>query len=270
MSRVRAAPAAALLATFALVGCGESAEDVVTETARNISDIRSGRLDMRMVVQARTPEAERGEVGFELSGPFALPRGGGLPRADVEYTQIAGDRRGTVTLVSTGEAAFVEVGGQAYELPPDQAERLRIGTARLGEGEGGGRLRVASWVRDPELADGGTVDGVETDRVSGPLNLATAATDLLRLSQALGQDAAPLRALEQGADQLEQAVQSSGFDLWTGKEDRLLRRLRISVQLAVEGSRADVRFALDVAKPNRPVEVERPQDPLPPSALPQG
>jgi hypothetical protein len=267
----RALPAALLL-VVALAGCGEDAGDVVTETARNLGEIRSGHLQMAMRVEGRGPKAGGGEVGFELDGPFALPKKTGLPRADVDYTQLAGGRRATVTLVSTGDAAYVEVGGQAYELPPGQAERLRVGAEQLGSGGAGEQLRVRSWVRDPELSDGGTVGGAETDRVSGRLDVTTAATDLLRLSRALGPDgAAELRALEQGGKQLERAVESSSFELWTGKDDRLLRRLRIAVQLGVDGgASAAVRFGLTVNGPNEPIQVEAPENPLPASALPQG
>ena len=268
----RALPVALVLAVaVAVAGCGEDANDVLGETARNIGDIRSGQLDMSMLVAGRGADAQGGEVGFELSGPFALPRAGGLPRAEVDYTQQAGEQRATVTLVSTGDAAFVEVGGQAYALPPDQTETLRLGTGQLGSGGARDQLRIGSWVRDAEVSDGGTVGGAETDKVSGRLDVATAATDLLRLSRALGPDGAGLRALEQGADQLEQATDDSSFELWTGKEDRLLRRLQIAVALGEEdGPKASVRFGLAVADPNEPIRVEAPENPLPSSALPQG
>jgi hypothetical protein len=266
----------ALLCVLALAlsaaGCGEDARDVLGETAANLGEIRSGRLDMSMLIEGRTAEARGGEVGFMLRGPFALPRGGGLPRARVAYTQVAGGRRATITVVSTGQAAFAEVGGRAYELPEDQAGRLRLGAQSLGTGGSGEPLRIGSWVRDPELTDGGSVGGAETERVSGRLDVATAAADLLRLSRALGPDSgAGLAALEQGGDELERSVRGSSLDLWTGKEDRLLRRLRIEVELEVEaGPAVAVRFELGVDSPNEPIDVRAPEDALPAAALPRG
>jgi hypothetical protein len=54
-------------------------------------------------------------------------------------------------------------------------------------------------------------------------------------------------------------VKSSSFDLVTGKDDRLLRQLRIGLTVQQAGSRrAVIRFLLAVRKPNQPVKVAAP------------
>jgi hypothetical protein len=269
---VRKGAPLALLAVIA-AGCGgDSPEKVLKETADNLGDVRSGRLAMRMSIAGTAPQARGGTVGFALRGPFALAAPGGIPKARVAYTQVAGPNRATVTLIATGKQAFVQVGGRAYELSAAQSRQLRAGTGGLGRGEAGQQLKVGSWVRDPEVTDGPPVDGQETQRVTGKLDVPAAARDLLRLTQALGPGEEAQRALRGGAArELEGAVRSSRFELLTGKDDHLLRRLRLAAELrAGDAPGARISFDLGLARPNEKVTVAAPRDPQPASALPRG
>jgi hypothetical protein len=266
------------LVAMALAACGGNgaAEDVLAETADNLEEIESGTLTMRLVV---TPKAnDAGVVGFELAGPFALEGPGALPVARIEYTQIRGSEREAITVVSTGRRAYVEVDGQAYELPPEQADELRAAGESLEEGGGLGELRLDEWSEEPELWDGGVVGGVETDRIDARLDVASAAEDLVGLARDLSQGS--LEELSETDEQtIERATRSARLQLFTGEEDRLLRRLDIDADLGfdvpaglrnalgdLEGGRLDFELRLD--DPNRPVTVGAPQDVLPYSELP--
>ncbi|HEV3407780.1 MAG TPA: hypothetical protein VG079_03735, partial [Gaiellaceae bacterium] len=264
---------AALLAVAAVVcvGCGggANANEVLSETAENLGEIRSGDLSLRLVVAAAGGE----QVGVELAGPFAFPEGEELPLADVEVTRIAGEERTTVRFISTGERAYVEVGEETFELPGAQAERFR--GARGGGTNGGGlaELRIEDWFGDAELSDGGEVGGAETDRVSARLDVVAAANDLLELARAFGGvDARALRGAS--ADQLQRAVESATIVVHTGEDDRLLRRLAIDARLRPDvppelddtlGTFGRARFTLElgIANPNRPVSVEEPENAQP-------
>jgi hypothetical protein len=245
----RGAPAlAALIAAVLLAGCGgDDPTDVLSQTAKNLGKVRSGDLSMGMSIAA----GPGGGVGFALAGPFALPASGGMPRARVAYTQIAGPRRATVTLTSTGSRAYVTANGRTRRLSAAQARRLRVGPGTAGQ-----QLKIGDWVRDPKLADGPTLDGAQTQRLTARLDVRAAARDLLRVAGALGPGTG---ALGQSRGDLDRAVKSSSFELITGKDDRLLRRLRIGIDLRVPGGRqARVRFALGVRRPNEPVRIAAP------------
>jgi hypothetical protein len=245
---VRRAAACGLLATLALAGCGgDDPDEVLSQTAKKLGQITSGDLSMRMGIDA----GGSGKVGFALDGPFALKRGGGMPRVRMAYTQIAGSRSATVVLISTGRRAFVSAGGKTRELPPAQARRLRVGA-----GAAGRQLKIGSWVRDPKLSDGPKLDGDETQRITAKLDVRSAARDLLGVAGALGPGSA---ALGQNPGELERAVKSSSFELVTGKDDRLLRRLRIGLDVQPAGARRTaVRFLIAVRKPNQPVRIAAP------------
>ena len=270
---------AALLAAVAVVagcGSGDRANDVLSETAGNLGKIHSGDLTLRLVVSPR--EGTKGRIGFELHGPFAL-RPGQLPVAKIAYTQIAGARQATATFISTGAKAYAEVNGKAYELPPDATEQVRQAAGGIGDDGGLGQFQIDSWVEDPEVSDGGEVGGADTDRVSAGLDVVDAANGLLGFVRQLGRNTPTIEGEE--ADRLRDAVESSKLEVWSGSEDRLLRRLLLEADLGFDVPEslrrvlgevvgAKVEFGLAISNPNKPVSVPPPTNPLPSSELPSG
>jgi hypothetical protein len=270
---------AGLLAALALVaGCGGSghAEQVLSRTADNLGKIHSGDLTLRLVVSPR--EGTKGRIGFELRGPFAL-RPGGLPIAKVAYTQIAGSREATATFISTGAKAYAEVNGKAYELPSSTTDVIRQAAGGSGGPGGIGTFHIDSWVKHPAASDGGEVGGADTDHVSADLDIVAAANGLLGLVRQLGRNVPTIQG--NSAKQLEDAVKSSSFDVWSGREDHLLRRMLLKAELGLEvpeslrralgdvvGAKID--FELAISNPNQPVSVPPPTNPLPSSQLPSG
>jgi hypothetical protein len=262
MRRLLGAAAAAAL----LSGCGVDSEDALRDTSRNLRRISSGDLSMRLVMRS----AEGAGVGFSLRGPFSLQRGRRLPVARIAYTQIAGDRRVPATLISTGTSAYVTVAGTTYRLPPGQAEGLRV-VSPGARGLDGLQLDVGRWIGDPESSDGPSVGGDETDRITGRLRIGPALHDVLSAARKAGVGRVP-SAREIG--RLDDAVTDSSVELLTGKDDRLLRRVRLEATLDVParlrerlqtGARLRLQFELGVARPNRRVRVRAPSrsQPLP-------
>lgn len=263
----------------ALGGCGgESGTSnpgrALAETAANLGKIRSGTLHFELMVD---PHEEGAAFGFELAGPFRLPRPGELPVAKIDYTQTAGDQRETVTLISTGERAFVTVDGTTYELPASAAEQLRAGES--GGGSGLEELRIDDWIRDPKSSDGGDVGGTDTDKIEAGLDVVAAANDLIELARGFGgPDLGTIDGAE--AEQLRDAVRDATLAVWTGDEDRLLRRLRIEADFdpqlpegleeLARAAGSKVTFELAIDDPNAPVEVHAPKDARPASELPRG
>jgi hypothetical protein len=261
---------------LAVGGCGGSESssdpsDALADTARNLGEIRSGKLGLRL-----TAGSDGDEAGFVLEGPFAFAESADeLPLADLEYTQAAGAESETVRFVSTGQQAFVVVAGQAYELPEDRVATLRGTGAGTGGADGLAELRIGDWFLDPELSDGGAVGGAETDRIRAGLDVVATANDLLELAGALGSDAGgPLDG--DSGEQLRRAVESATVEVYTGKDDRLLRRLIVEASFRAapppeldeafaDLPNADFRLELTIADPNSDVEVEGPANaqPLP-------
>ena len=244
-------------------GGGGNAQGILRQTANRLSQIRSGTLDFRLLVVPRGRSAH-GKIGFAVHGPFALRAKGSLPVLDITYTQLAGNQRATGKLVSNGTSAYAESNGKRITLDAAQLAELRSATAQIQSHGGLGEFRIDDWIKHPSVSDGGEVGGARTDHVTAGLDVVAAANDLLGLGPGLGRSGPELHG--RNAKQLADAVRHSSFDLWTGKKDRLLRRLRVTADVGLDVPQdlaralgeivgAKVTFELAVSNPNRPVGV---------------
>ena len=253
---------AALLGAVALVavagcggGSGPNAKDVLEQTAANLAKIRSGTLAVHLLV---TPQGNGQPFGFDLRGPFAFRRGG-LPLARLVYTQIANGNRASATLVSDGSHAYyVTVNGAKRPLSPAQAQVLRSVSGQTTAA--GGRIVVGDWLVHAKASDGGN----GTDKVTAQLDVANAVDGLLGAARLAGQNVRQLSTRD--AKRLRDAVRSTSFVVYSGKKDRLLRELDMSIDLGFDvpqelraalgslvGARID--FTLKLDRPNQPVAI---------------
>lgn len=260
---------AALACAAVLAGCGgDPAQDVLTETGQALGSVRSGTLVLEVVLGSQ--DDQDADTGFRLEGPFSLDAGQ-LPVMRMEYTRLVGPQQATVTLISTGDEAFVEVDGVAYALPPDRAAGLR----REG-GEGGlGALDLAEWAESPRLAE--APDDATTDTVTGGANLVAVLNDLFRLAGGLGAEGLGVPE-GQEAESLKNAVTASSIEVVTRRDDRVLDRLAVRVDLGSTASLSEAGFPnlpggrlrvdLALTDPGGNVQVEAPADPQPLDELP--
>ena len=279
----RAGAVSAALAALTLVACGDdrsAADKALDETEENLSEVRSGRLEMELLASPSGAAEGRGS-GFRITGPFATGEDeGDLPVADLEYTRITGTRRRTTGFISTGRKAFVELDGTVYELTNDQVEDLRVTDS---DEEGGlDGLALEDWVTNPKVAAGPRVDGVATERITGELDAVPALNDLLALAAdfGTGDDDAPRRLEGDGADHVRRAVRRTSIEILTGRDDRLMRHLDLVIELSVGKNEAQLRRALkglagaelrlelDVTDMNADIRVATPDNAKPASELP--
>ena len=240
---------------------GGSAQDVLAQTSQNLGDVKSGDLGVNLLFTANGGE----RAGFDLEGPFQL-RENEPAEAQFDYTQIAGEKTATQTFVLKDGRAYVTTRGVAYELPASTANQV---TATLGNSGGLSTIDLTNWVQDPELSDGGEVGGTATDKISGRLNVATVLSGLVAIASQVG-GTTPLAPLSgANAEEVRNAVKDATIDVYTGKDDRLLRKLDVSIHFAPAAEKvknllgASVRFTMEISGPNEPVTVEAPANAQP-------
>lgn len=215
-------------ASLLLAGCGGSvdANKVVAQTAGNLREIRSGDLNVKLLVTPKGSSAAT-PYGFELRGPFVL---GSNFSADMTYTQIANGKRGTARLETRNGRGTIESNGTTRALTKAELGTLRLAAAQA-TGSGGAFLPVQDWVQGAKLRSCGA-----NDCITGGLDVVRATNDLLAFGRALGRDLPTIAGAD--AARLERSARSATFSLVTGRKDRLLRDLTIRIDLGLDVPRA--------------------------------
>jgi hypothetical protein len=250
------------LGTVALLaGCAGAAGPAgpaLQGTAANLDKIESGVLSVSVRMKPRDGD----EFGYDIRGPIQLAGEGKFPVADVDYTQVAGGHDDTVRLVLEQDGSgWVERKGKRTDLTEAQLSELHASGSLLGQ-DGLKTLGFEHWIVDPKLSDG--PDG--TDKVTADVDVAAAMAGLAGLSGVLQQNVV-LTAKQR--KQVADAVDESSFELLTGKDDRLLRKLALDFSLsadvpddlrdAIGDDAVGARFSFDLGldKVNEPVQIRR-------------
>jgi hypothetical protein len=284
---------AGLLGTGLLVaGCGggdEDPEQVLTETFSNDQQVNSGTLDMS--ISGSAEGSSGGNLDASLSGPFQSEEGQ-FPEFDLT-ANTSGEGAGQSldfegSLISTGDGLFVEYQDNAYQVPDDVFKQLQQDYAANAEqtqatgsfqercqqaaDQGGFDASLCdidplSLVTNLDNEGDEDVEGTETTHVSGDINIeeiGNLASDAIAASPS-GQFLPPDQ-LDQLTTQLEDAVDEASFDVYSGKDDHLLRRLDLHLSItAPEGlstfvpvSSFDLDFSVAVGAVNEPQTIEAP------------
>jgi hypothetical protein len=275
------------LATVALlgagfVGCGDSGGDedpqqVLDETFNNDESVSSGSIDLSLGGSAEGEEG--GEFDASLSGPFQGEEGE-FPEFDLTAS-LSGEGGGDSIdfeggLTATSDAAFVTYQDTTYEVPQAFSDQLRQLSEQAqkqagskGEDQDPGALfdqlglDPSTWLTNLENEGDEDVEGTETIHIHGDADVASIVEDLRSASEKAGESA---ELPEDAVQQVEDAVDEASIDVYSGKEDRILRKLDLNLALtAPEDSDAtvdnvDVTFSLTLSDVNEDQTIEAPSD----------
>ncbi len=199
----------------------------------------------------------QGLAGFDdplrvrASGPYVRSEKS-LPKLDLDVAVEAQGAGQAIELgaLSTGDRVFVEFAGTYYEQPAEEVAATNRRLAR-DDGEGGGTLAdfgldASKWVVDARIEGEEEIGGVTTEHVTGTLDVEAALTDLNKLVKEsagslgeAGQAARPLGRKE--IERLAGSVEDPTFDVYVGKDDDVVRRIALTVDVDVpEQDRKDV------------------------------
>ncbi len=273
-----------------LSACGgkdeADAQQILEQTfGKSAAEIENGRMDMRFQLDPEGLLALGGPIKLTLKGPFASPRGGDLPRFDVDFVARLARLPYAGGLQSTGTRAFLTAGGGAYEVDAPFVARLRRGL-----GSGGGQPGLSAlgidplrWTSAPKKKGNETIGGVDTIRIGGEVQTEPLLSDLDALLTKAGGSSEPgdgSLLTPQVRRQLADAVDSATFDIWTGAEDKLMRQLAVVIKFAfkdgspspiqgLEGGTIKLRLRLDAVNETK-VSVRAPRGARPIAELTGG
>jgi hypothetical protein len=274
-----AAIAFAVIAPATITACGGSSapnfdpQKVVHQTFSNPKSIDSGNVDISLSAQGPT-----GSFDAAISGPFQGSKNPTqFPQFDLTG-KLSGSGAGTPSisfeggLTVTKDAAFVSYQGTAYQVPSALFDRLKA-LYGLAARQGGGSsastnassffkrvgIDPAKWLTNVQAAGTSDIGGVTTDHVSGDADIPKVAHDLGKIARAVngGQVSAS------GINRLQQVLKSANLDLYSGADDKLLRKLSISLQIAQGSQSGTVDFSITLTHVNEPQTISPPPNPQP-------
>jgi hypothetical protein len=287
----------ALGAAFLVAGCGgddEDPEDVLRETFSGEHTVNSGTVDVS--VSGSVEGATGGNFDASVSGPFQATEGE-FPQFDLTVSATGEGAGQSIDfeggLTSTGDAMFVNYNGTDYEV--DQAtfkqiqqnyEASQAQTEDTGSFQEQCQTAAEQGGIDPSLCDidpfslltnlenegEEDVEGASTTHVHGDINVEEIGNLAAEAIAASPQGAfLPPEAIDQATAQVEEAVDEASFDVYSGTDDKILRRFDLNlgitapddaaVAVPIEG--ADLTLSIVLGAVNEPQTIEAPADAQP-------
>lgn len=289
---------AAAIAALALAACGggsggsSGAQDVdqlLTQTFGPDKPIKSGKLNLGLDLDTRGIASVSGPVSLKLTGPFQSQGRSQLPKFAFTLDLSQGAQSFTAGATSTGDKGFVSFQGQAYALSDQLFNSFKQGFQQAQKQSGAKESSAPSlaslgvdprrWLEDPKNVGSAQVGGTETIHISSGIDVEHLLDDvntLLGKADKLGRGQVAKSLTPRQRDALARSVKDAKVDIYTGKDDKMLRRLTLQASFAVPNdlqSKAGgltsgaVKVDLTIADLNQPQTITAPANAKPFSDL---
>jgi hypothetical protein len=292
----------ALAVTFGIAACGgggdgsTNARQVVKQTVAGQKRVDSGKLDLSLTANLRATGLAAAQlkepIVLQMSGPFQSRGENALPAMDLELAATGSGQDFSAGAISTGDKGYVSFQGKPYSVPADVFAQFKRGFERQQRQDkrksnldlSALGINPETWLDNPKNEGEEKVGGAETTHVSSNVNLNALlddVNDLLKRGDQLDLSQQQLQQLPKGLTtasrrQIQDAIKKAKVDIWTGKDDKTLRRLELQVSFVlppklkeqaqgVEGG--DLKLKLEVADVNQKQDITAPANPRPWSEL---
>lgn len=246
---------AAIVAVLALAACGSSsssggssgdAQSLLKQTFSKGHVVRSGVLGFNLSVKPNGSSTFSTPVTLSLSGPFQSRGAGKLPQSDFTIAISALGHHGQLGVISTGTAGYISLQGATYQLPQADFQKLQqsfSSTGASGSSTGLSQLGIdpMHWLTKPAVVGTETVGGAETTHIRAGVDVNALISDLdtFLAKTAKNTNAAssgvPTQIPQATRQKIAAAVKNATVDVWTGKSDKTLRKLALTLSVPVTG-----------------------------------
>jgi hypothetical protein len=266
-------------------GGSNDAQALLRQTFTGAHKIDSGKANVQLSVdvQGGGSSALKGPIKIAVTGPFQSAGSDALPKFDLALNAAAQGQTIQAGLTSTSDRLYVDFAGTAYQVPASAVAQIQksFRQSRQQSSSSAGKLDLAglhldpmSWLSDASVAGKETVGGVETEHITAKLNVGALLDDIDKLlAQVAKQRLAPSSAGNVPTSipsnvrkQIEDAVKSATVDVWTGADDKTLRKLALALDVQPpSGSvkHVSVAFSIELSDLNKPQTINAPANPRP-------
>jgi hypothetical protein len=279
-----------------VAGCGSSGggdastSTLLKDTFAGDKTVKSGKLDVSLGVQAQGLPTLTAPVAFKLAGPFSSLGSGKLPKFDFDLDIAAGGQTIQAGAVSLGDSGYLKFGGKAYSVDKSLFDQFKNGyeqSQQQSKGKGGASFKALgvnpeTWLANARKVGKTQVGGTETFHITAGVNVQRFLADVnTLLSKAKTLGGSNTQSVPQGLSPavqttIERSVKRAQVDVYTGVDDHALRRLALSVSLAVPKDAqkqagglksGELRFDLTIADLNKSQSINAPAGARPFSEL---
>jgi hypothetical protein len=277
-----------LVLPLLVAGCGSSSggdtstSALLKDTFAGDKTMKSGKLDVSLGVAAQGLPSLTGPVAFKLSGPFASLGSGKLPKFDFDLDIAAGGQTVQAGAVSLGDTGYLKFGGRAYSVDKSLFDQFKSGyektQSQSKSGSSGASFKALgvnpeTWLTNARKVGKSQVGGTETFHITSGVNVQRFLADVnTLLSKAKNLGGSSTQGVPQGLSPavqstIERSVKHAQVDVYTGVDDHALRRLALSVSLAVPKDAqtqagglksGELRFDLTIADLNKDQSIKAP------------
>jgi hypothetical protein len=253
---------------------GTDANQLLKDTFTGKKDIKSGKLDVSATV------ASGGQsFALKLTGPFSTTGSGKVPQLDLEASVEGGGQNLNVGLTTTEDKAFVSYNDTAYEIPAQIYQQIKTqyeqqaGQTQDQQSLASLGLDPSSWMTNVKNAGDAKVGDTDTVKITGDVDVDKLLQDV---NKALGKIRAlggantadlPDQLSESDMKQAKDAIKQLSVEVYTGADDKILRRLVLNIKLEVPSGGStesgDVKFDMQLLDLNEDQEITAPENPKP-------
>jgi hypothetical protein len=277
---------AVVAAVAVLAACGSSsggsgssgnAQSLLKQTFASGKPVKSGVLGISLTLNPSGSSTFTSPISFSINGPFQSRGTGKLPQSNFTIAISALGRKGQLGIVSTGTAGYVTLDGAAYQLPPADFQRLESGFSSVGSGQSGGGLSALGinpehWLSGASVVGSDTIGGTDTTHIRAAVNVGALLGDVNTLLGKASSSAGtklPSSIPPATQQKIAAAVKHATVDIWTGKSDKVLRKLSLNLNVPVTGrlstlaggmTSAGIGFAIQYSDVNQPQTVSTPSN----------
>lgn len=244
-----------LCATVLLAACGgsegegaSSSTDVnklLQQTFSGKKKVDSGKLDFKIAIDAKGGQ-QSGPIDVKVGGPFESQGKNEIPKLDMDFSFSGAGQSIKGGVLSTGDKGFVNFNGQEYAVSDQVFRQLKAGyqeaQKQSAKQNGGKQPSLASlgidprkWLTNPKNAGEEKVGDADTIRITGGVDVAKLLDDVntaLKKAGSLGLQNSgqlPQSLTPEQRKQVTDAVKDLQVQIFTGKEDKILRRMVIDL-----------------------------------------
>jgi hypothetical protein len=255
--------------------------ELLTQTFTGKKDVDSGNLDVAIKVEAQGGDSQlEGPINITLKGPFQAQEDGQLPKFKLDASVEGAGQNINAGATSTGDKGFVSFQGTNYVLDDQIFQQFKAGYEEAQKQGSDQQQSFASlgmdprkWLTDAKNDGEAQVGDDTTIKITGGIDVAKLLDDVnaaLGKASSLGLSGAgdvPEKLTEEQRQQVLDAVKDPRVEIYTGKDDQILRRLVVNLGVEAEGTSGTFGIDVSITDLNEDQEIAEPADPKPFSEL---